>query len=69
MKQKAKRLVDRFYDVNDEKQSTLGTNPYISMEYAKQCALICVDEMWELSYDAEFEIPYFKELKQEIEKL
>jgi hypothetical protein len=44
---------------------------------AKQCALICVDEMLEFAYDIEWEkkeeaiskLKFLKEVKQEINKL
>ncbi len=48
-----------------------------SKAIAKQCALICVDEMLEFAYDVEWEkreeavskLKFLKEVKQEIEKL
>jgi hypothetical protein len=42
---KAKELIDRFYAVNDYSKQGVGCNPYIDKEYAKQCALICCDEI------------------------
>jgi len=62
-KDKAKELVHRFR-IGDRNMKSK----------AKQCALICVDEMLEMSYsgyqyDAEIEVPFLEEVKQEIEKL
>ena len=62
-KDKAKELVDRFR-IGDRNMKSK----------AKQCALICVDEMLSI-YDAEgydsedYKIVYLEEVKQEIEKL
>jgi hypothetical protein len=55
-KLKAKELVDRFY------------NEVKYMERAKQCALIAVDEIL-LGYMGNPKVKYWKEVKQEIEKL
>jgi hypothetical protein len=67
-KDKAKELVRKFstklpwYSEKD------------NLNKAKQCALICVDEMLEMSYsgyqyDSETEVPFLEEVKQEINKL
>ena len=80
-KEKAKELVDRFYKVltkgyagNDLAQIFADSMWY---EEAKQCALICVDEIIESHetkkafkkmYPIEF-LEYWQEVKQEIEKL
>ena len=68
-KEKANELVDRFLSI--EGADDCG-NSYSYV--AKQCALICVDEMLEMShsgyqYDAEIEVPFLEEVKQEINKL
>ena len=49
----------------------------LDVNNAKQCALICVDEMLEFAYDIEWEkkeeavsrLKFLKEVKQEINKL
>ena len=65
---KAKELVDKFYDINDDKQSTLGTSPYISRLYSKQCALICVDETFEaMSNPISFKYKFTKRQKKDWE--
>ena len=74
-KEKAKELVDKFTlylgtDVD-------GDECYVDIMEAKQCALICVDEMLEFAYDIEWEkkeeavsrLKFLKEVKQEINKL
>ena len=71
-KEKAKELFDKFYN-------KLKDTKAIFLEYksdknsAKQCALIAVDEILKIEWD-EFEmsgdkIMYWKQVKQEIEKL
>jgi hypothetical protein len=62
-KDKAKELVDKFYNYT--------MDVFIiskSLECSKQCALIAVDEVLENSHTNTFTI-YWKEVKQEIEKL
>lgn len=58
-KEKAKELVDKFKELYD----------YGSL--SKECALIAVDELIELSHSSILisTIKYWKEVKQEIEKL
>ena len=56
-KEKSKELVNKYLQIYD------GRVPQ-----AKQCALICVDEM--LAFDLRFfDIVFLEEVKQEIEKL
>ena len=56
-KEKAEELVNKYLQIYD------GRVPQ-----AKQCALICVDEM--LAFDLRFfDIVFLEEVKQEIEKL
>ena len=69
-KEKAKELVDRF------KQYSSGNVGGDSEKYtAKQCALICVDEMikvqspWANSFMGRKQFEELEEIKQEIEKL
>ena len=65
-KEKAKELVDRFLGIKKINPNAI-TRPY-NWQDAKQCALICVDEILNtILYD--IEIPYWQEVKQEIEKL
>tara|TARA_R110000772_G_scaffold181295_1_gene292609 strand:+ start:744 stop:968 length:225 start_codon:yes stop_codon:yes gene_type:complete len=71
-KEKAEELRRKFFNVNDEKQANKGTNPFISIGYAKQCALICVDRMLDLFEDtdgADYRENELQEVKQEINKL
>jgi hypothetical protein len=78
-KEKAKELVDKFYSINDsEEENNTGTNPYISREYAKKCAIIHIDEVvklealtdeaW-LNVPDEYKVQHWKEVKEEIIKL
>ena len=57
-KDKAKNLVQKF---------TLELNPDYYQQEAKQCALICVDEILEFPYT--LDVKYWNEVKQEINKL
>ena len=64
--EKAKELVNRFY--------TSDKNLIMSRYDAKQCSLICVDEMvkvlWKIQHSiCSDEIIYLEEVKQEIEKI
>lgn len=79
-KEKSKELADKFkrLKVNVFGCSDNGVNPCISTSHmfdidAKQCALICVDEILEsyspLEYYPEDLREYWREVKQEIEKL
>ena len=74
-KEKVIELVDKFTlyvgtDVN-------GDECYVDILEAKQCALICVDEILEFAYDVEWEkreeavskLKFLKEVKKEINKL
>ena len=67
-KEKAKELVDKFLNEQNNTEE---------ISEAKQCALICVDEILEFTYDIEWEkkeeaiskLKFLKEVKQEINKL
>ena len=62
-KDKAKELIQLFY--NKQCSHSITELAYKS---AKQCALICVDEM--LAFDLRFfDIVFLEEVKKEIEKL
>ena len=67
-KDTANELVDRFKSVTRpfSKRSTLKV--YVHPEHAKQCALICVDEILELPLHL-YGLDYWTRVKQEIEKL
>lgn len=72
-KEKAKELVDRmFYTIVDRKNK-MSIKMY--WDEAKQCALICIDEIIENNVNLLDSIEYHRELnilqevKQEIEKL
>jgi hypothetical protein len=63
-KEKAIELFDRFYGIEPVQPIYIG----MDKGQAKQCALICVDEM--LALDLRFfDIEFLKEVKQEINKL
>ena len=72
-KEKAKELFDRFYKIEPVEPIYIG----MDKGQAKQCALICVDEILEFAYDIEWEkkgeaiskLKFLKEVKQEINKL
>tara|TARA_R110001592_G_scaffold17774_3_gene74302 strand:+ start:157 stop:381 length:225 start_codon:yes stop_codon:yes gene_type:complete len=71
-KEKAKELVDRYLNIED----TLGANKrgLLFLEEAKQCALICVDEMLKSHYKVFVGVmpkvsDYCQEVKEEIIKL
>jgi hypothetical protein len=68
-KDKAKELVNKFND-----HIEMVSDYRYELEFAKKRALICVDEMLEMSYsgyqyDSEIEVPFLEEVKQEITKL
>jgi hypothetical protein len=71
MKEKAKELFDKFYKIEPVEPIYIG----MDRGQAKQCALICVDEIinymdklvgGEVYYS---ELNYWQEVKQEIEKI
>ena len=68
-KEKAEQLVDRFVAIKSMKLSDYSLIYY---PFAKQCALIAVDEIIQ-SLDKLFgttkECAFYKQVKQEIEKL
>ena len=61
-KEKAKELVQLFY--NNQCSHSVTELAYKS---AKKCALICVDEI--LEFHDRIDVKYWKEIKQEINKL
>jgi hypothetical protein len=71
-KEKAIRLVDRFKA--DTVIYTWDSNGYevdieTSLQNAKNCALICVDEIVKNTLQVSQVLDYWQEVKQEIEKL
>jgi hypothetical protein len=69
-KEKAFELAHKFrlIDIRTSESTTM----MISMTDAKQCALIAVDEILKVALfynDSQAEIPYWDEVKQEIENL
>lgn len=79
-KEKAKELVDKFYQFFPLNKDVNTTDGELSWEYndwsqAKQCALIAVDEIinsdWVIQTIQDFNAwkNYWQEVKQEIEKL
>lgn len=59
MKKEAKKLVDRFYDIN---------LVWGKMYTSKQCALICIDEMLGVCSDEDLRT-YCEDLRREIIEL
>ena len=79
-KEKAKKLVDKFYQTTPNEtwiDEPLGefTKTYTAWGQAKQCALIAVDELIKIHYllttthDTSPSINYWKAVKQEIQNL
>jgi hypothetical protein len=68
-KEKALELVDKFYQTTPNEawiNEPLGiAKEYKAWNQSKQCALIAVDEILKLRMN----VPYWQEVKQEIEKL
>lgn len=62
-KEKAKELVDKFARIDGYEDSI----DLSKCEYEKQCALIAVDEI--IKYCHFYDIIYWQEVKNEIEKL
>lgn len=69
-KEKAAELIDKMYYIGryDDKEDY---NPAMAWERAKQCALIAVDEVLSTMDEEDNYVlyKYWKEVKQEIEKL
>ena len=76
------RVIEKARDLVDKFTLYLGTDVdgdecYVDIIEAKQCALICVDEILEFAYDVEWEkreeavskLKFLKEVKKEINKL
>ena len=66
-KDKANELESMHWDKLHEIQSRI--RPTELAEQAKQCALICVDEILKTYIDLDPKLNYWKEVKKEIEKL
>jgi len=68
-KEKAKELVDKFYSLD------IADGEWMPLVAAKQCALICVDEMESFYKDimrigtSKQMLYYFNEIRKEIQKL
>ena len=72
-KEEAKELIDRFMPFSDYNECDVFTQRENQLKNAKQCALICVDEMENIQFkmygqDKEFTLHYM-EVKEEINKL
>ena len=80
-KEKAEQLVDKFSDIenmgrrSDENGFSIWSTSLLQKQ-AKKCSLIAVDEILNLSYfkdnpteDDDLYANYFRQVKQEIEKL
>jgi len=73
-KEKAKELVDKFYKYAHDGNNGSYYDTKIWTKNAKQCALIAIDNILQSHYNALIGIKpsiykYWKEVKQEIEKL
>lgn len=75
-KEKAKELVDRFKAVESLREVTKKHKMYLNIIEAKQCALICVEEVLKTyeEYDENYEpvktyLKYWQGVKTEIENL
>lgn len=68
-KEKCDELVDKFSDFADYQGDDCFTEREKMLINAKQCALICVDEILELPFEFESERKYWQQVKTEIEKL
>ena len=66
-KDKAIELVDRFLALKKINPNAI-TRPY-NWQEAKQCALICVDEIVKNTLQVPQVLDYWQEVKKEIEKL
>jgi hypothetical protein len=75
-KEKAKKLLDKYLNIED----TLGANErgLLFLEEAKQCAVICVDEIINTGINQDYIkqdgymlslVEFYEEVKQEINKL
>ena len=72
-KEEARELVYRFMPFSDYNECDVFTQRENQLKNAKQCALICVDEMENIQFkmygqDKEFTLHYM-EVKEEINKL
>ena len=65
-KEKAKELAEKMLGDNNH---CLNQNIEIDKLIAKQCALICVDEIVKNTLQVSQVLDYWQEVKQEIEKL
>lgn len=66
-KEKAKELFDKYcYAIRTEETDS---GYFTNVIYAKQCALIAVDEILNNGFDFTDESEYWQEVKTEIEKL
>jgi hypothetical protein len=71
-KEKAKELIEKYQKLDIEIGGQYDGYLTMKIHDAKQCALIAVDEILKVvSFynDSQAEVIYFKEVKQEIEKL
>ena len=64
-KEKAKELLDKFYNKNIQNFWDIEE----AIKEAKQSALICVDEILETYIDLDPKLNYWKEVKKEINNL
>ena len=69
IKKKAKELFKRFESVTKPFIKGSELKVHIHPEHAKQCALICVDEILNSVFVQNNTFNYWQEVKQEIEKL
>lgn len=66
-KEKAKELFDKYcYAIRTEERDS---GYFTNIIYAKQCALIAVEQILENGFDFTDESEYWQEVKKELEKL
>ena len=74
-KEKAKELVDKFFEYSYRVKWDIDKNKWEhNFDQSKQCALIAVEEIkeaifWHPFESPNFQLEYWQEVKQEIEKL
>jgi len=62
---KAEEIIEMYFSVNDIKGLDRATNPFISSEFAKQCALICVKNEYHSLREMLFSLRASKVIKSE----
>jgi hypothetical protein len=64
------KALNLFYKYNSQTSNEFKSDSFTSAKTAKECALICVDEILKVAFYSTDEIyNFYIEVKQEIEKL